>query len=205
MSYIAIVDYGAGNLMSVHNSLDFLGYENRIADTPAVIEQAAGVILPGVGAFPDAMDALHASGLTDAVLQAAKEKPFLGICLGMQMLFEASDEVRPCKGLGLLPGRIERIQTALKLPQIGWNALDILRPNAMTAGVRQGDYVYFVHSFMAKPAVEDDLAAVTDYGTRVPAMVARGNLFGCQFHPEKSGKVGLTMLQNFAKLTEVEK
>lgn len=205
MSYIAIVDYGAGNLMSVHNSLDFLCYENRIADTPAVIEQAAGVILPGVGAFPDAMDALHASGLTDAVLQAAKEKPFLGICLGMQMLFEASDEVRPCKGLGLLPGRIERIQTALKLPQIGWNALDILRPNAMTAGVRQGDYVYFVHSFMAKPAVEDDLAAVTDYGTRVPAMVARGNLFGCQFHPEKSGKVGLTMLQNFAKLTEVEK
>ena len=205
MSYIAIVDYGAGNLMSVHNSLDFLGYENRIADTPAVIEQAAGVILPGVGAFPDAMDALHASGLTDAVLQAAKEKPFLGICLGMQMLFEASDEVRPCKGLGLLPGRIERIQTARKLPQIGWNALDILRPNAMTAGVRQGDYVYFVHSFMAKPAVEDDLAAVTDYGTRVPAMVARGNLFGCQFHPEKSGKVGLTMLQNFAKLTEVEK
>ena len=191
--------------MSVHNSLDFLGYENRIADTPAVIEQAAGVILPGVGAFPDAMDALHASGLTDAVLQAAKEKPFLGICLGMQMLFEASDEVRPCKGLGLLPGRIERIQTALKLPQIGWNALDILRPNAMTAGVRQGDYVYFVHSFMAKPAVEEDLAAVTDYGTRVPAMVARGNLFGCQFHPEKSGKVGLTMLQNFAKLTEVEK
>ena len=205
MSYIAIVDYGAGNLMSVHNSLDFLGYENRIADTPAVIEQAAGVILPGVGAFPDAMDALHASGLTDAVLQAAKEKPFLGICLGMQMLFEASDEVRACKGVGLLPGRSERVLPVLKLPQIGWNALDILRPNAMTAGVRQGDYVYFVHSFMAKPAVEDDLAAVTDYGTRVPAMVARGNLFGCQFHPEKSGKVGLTMLQNFAKLTEVEK
>ena len=205
MSYIAIVDYGAGNLMSVHNSLDFLGYENKIADTPEVIERAAGVILPGVGAFPDAMDALHASGLTDAVLQAAKEKPFLGICLGMHMLFEESDEVRPCKGLGLLPGRIERIQTGLKLPQIGWNALDILRPNSMTAGVQQGDYVYFVHSFMAVPAEEGDLAAVTDYGARVPAMVARGNLFGCQFHPEKSGKVGLKMLQNFAKLTEVEK
>ena len=205
MSYIAIVDYGAGNLMSVHNSLDFLGYENKIADTPEVIERAAGVILPGVGAFPDAMDALHASGLTDAVLQAAKEKPFLGICLGMQMLFEESDEVRPCKGLGLLPGRIERIQTGLKLPQIGWNALDILRPNVMTAGVQQGDYVYFVHSFMAVPAEEGDLAAVTDYGARVPAMVARGNLFGCQFHPEKSGKVGLKMLHNFAKLMEVEK
>ena len=204
MSYRAIVDYGAGNLMSVHNSLDFLGYENKIAASPEVIEQAAGVILPGVGAFPDAMDALHASGLTDAVLEAAKTKPFLGICLGMQMLFEESDEVRPCKGLGLLPGRIERIRTRLKLPQIGWNALDILRPNAMTEGVQQGDYVYFVHSFMAVPAEEGDLAAVTDYGARVPAMVARGNLFGCQFHPEKSGKVGLAMLKNFAKLTEVE-
>ena len=205
MSYIAIVDYGAGNLMSVHNSLDFLGYENKIAASPEVIEQAAGVILPGVGACPDAMDALHASGLTDAVLEAAKKKPFLGICLGMQMLFEESDEVRPCKGLGLLPGRIERIRTSLKLPQIGWNALDILRPNAMTEGVQQGDYVYFVHSFMAVPAEEGDLAAVTDYGARVPAMVARGNLFGCQFHPEKSGKVGLAMLKNFAKLTEVER
>ena len=204
MSYIAIVDYGAGNLMSVHNSLDFLGYENKIAASPEVIEQAAGVILPGVGAFPDAMDALHASGLTDAVLEAAKTKPFLGICLGMQMLFEESDEVRPCKGLGLLPGRIERIRTRLKLPQIGWNALDILRPNAMTEGVQQGDYVYFVHSFMAVPAEEGDLAAVTDYGARVPARVARGNLFGCQYHPEKSGKVGVAMLKNFAKLTEVE-
>ena len=205
MSYIAIVDYGAGNLMSVHNSLDFLGYENKVADTPAVIDGASGVILPGVGAFPDAMDALHASGLTDAVLRVAKDKPFLGICLGMQMLFEESDEVRLCRGLGLLPGRIARIQTDLKLPQIGWNALEILRLNAMTEGISSGDYVYFVHSFMACPADENDLAAVTDYGARVPAMVARGNLFGCQFHPEKSGEVGLKMLQNFAKLTEVDK
>ena len=195
MGYIAIVDYGAGNLMSVHNTLDFLGYENKVASTSEVIENAAGVILPGVGAFPDAM----------AALKAAETKPFLGICLGMQMLFEESDEVRPCRGLGLLPGRIERIETSLKLPQIGWNALDILRPNAMTEGLENGSYVYFVHSFMAKPSDENDLAAVTDYGTRVPAMVARGNLFGCQFHPEKSGEVGLRMLQNFAKLTEVGK
>ena len=205
MGYIAIVDYGAGNLMSVHNTLDYLGYENKIAASADVIENAAGVILPGVGAFPDAMAALEHSGLTDAVLKAAKTKPFLGICLGMQMLFEESDEVRPCKGLGLLPGRIERIETSLKLPQIGWNALDILRPNAMTEGLENGSYVYFVHSFMAKPSDENDLAAVTDYGTRVPAMVARGNLFGCQFHPEKSGEVGLMMLRNFAKLTEVGK
>ena len=205
MSYIAIVDYGAGNLMSVHNTLDYLGYENKIAASADVIENAAGVILPGVGAFPDAMAALTDSGLTETVLKAAKEKPFLGICLGMQMLFEESDEVRPCRGLGLLPGRIERIETSLKLPQIGWNALDILRPNAMTEGLENGSYVYFVHSFMAKPSDENDLAAVTDYGTRVPAMVARGNLFGCQFHPEKSGEVGLQMLRNFAKLTEVGK
>ena len=205
MGYIAIVDYGAGNLMSVHNTLDYLGYENKIAASADVIENAAGVILPGVGAFPDAMAALRHSGLTDAVLAAAKEKPFLGICLGMQMLFEESDEVRPCKGLGLLPGCIRRIETDLKLPQIGWNALDILRPNAMTEELENGSCVYFVHSFMAQPADENDLAAVTDYGTRVPAMVARGNLFGCQFHPEKSGEVGLRMLQNFAKLTEVGK
>lgn len=205
MSYIAIVDYGAGNLMSVHNTLDFLGYDNKIADTAEIIENAAGVILPGVGAFPDAMDALHASGLTDAVLKAAMEKPFLGICLGMQMLFEESDEVRLCKGLRLMPGRIERIKTDFKLPQIGWNALHIQRPNAMTANVQEGDYVYFVHSFMARPANQDDLACTTDYGTEVPAMVARNNLFGCQFHPEKSGEVGLSMLRNFAKLTEADR
>ena len=195
MGYIAIVDYGAGNLMSVHNTLDYLGYENKIAASADVIENAAGVILPGVGAFPDAMAALTDSGLTEAVLKAAKEKPFLGICLGMQMLFEESDEVRLCRGLGLLPGRIERIETSLKLPQIGWNALDILRPNAMTEGLENGSYVYFVHSFMAHPADENDLAAVTDYGTRVPAMVAKGNLFGCQFHPEKSGALGLKLLE----------
>ena len=202
MSYLAIVDYGAGNLMSVHNSLDFLGYENQIASTSAAIEGAAGVILPGVGAFPDAMGALHASGLTDAVKAAAASRPFLGICLGMQMLFERSDEIRPCEGLGLLPGSIARIQTARKLPQIGWNALRVLRPNALTRGLRGGEYVYFVHSFMAYPDEPGDLSCVTDYGAEVPAIVARGNVYGCQFHPEKSGDVGLGILKNFADLTE---
>lgn len=201
MSYIAIVDYGAGNLMSVHNSLDFLGFENKIAASADLIRQAAGVILPGVGAFPDAMDALQQSGLLETVLDAARTKPFLGICLGMQMLFAESDEVRPCQGLGLLPGRIARIETPLKLPQIGWNALSVLRPNALTAGLSDGDYVYFVHSYMARPAEPADLACVTDYGTQVPAMVARGQVFGCQFHPEKSGETGLRILKNFAQLT----
>ena len=202
---IAIIDYGVGNLFSLKSSLKQLGLEAVVTADADTIRKADRLILPGVGAFPDAMAALTGSGLTDAVLKAAETKPFLGICLGMQMLFEESDEVRPCRGLGLLPGRIERIETSLKLPQIGWNALDILRPNAMTEGLENGSYVYFVHSFMAKPSDENDLAAVTDYGTRVPAMVARGNLFGCQFHPEKSGEVGLQMLRNFAKLTEVGK
>ena len=202
MSYIAIVDYGAGNLMSVHNTLDFLGYENKIADTPEVIEHAAGVILPGVGAFPDAMAALENSGLLDAVKKAAAEKPFLGICLGMQMLFEESDEVRPCKGLGLLPGRSERIRTDLKLPLLGGSALQREPPSARPAGLNEGDYVYFVHSFAAVPADRNDLACWTDYGVEVPAMVARGHVYGCQFHPEKSGPVGLTIIKNFAKLTE---
>ena len=200
-----IIDYGVGNLHSVSKALAALGVESRIVSDGRGFSRCDRLILPGVGAFPDAMAALTGSGLTDAVLKAAETKPFLGICLGMQMLFEESDEVRPCRGLGLLPGRIERIETVLKLPQIGWNALDILRPNAMTEGLENGSYVYFVHSFMAKPSDENDLAAVTDYGTRVPAMVARGNLFGCQFHPEKSGEVGLQMLRNFAKLTEVGK
>ena len=165
-----------------------------------LLGEVDGIILPG------GFGARGVEGMICAANYARTQGiPYFGICLGMQMLFEESDEVRPCRGLGLLPGRIERIETSLKLPQIGWNALDILRPNAMTEGLENGSYVYFVHSFMAHPADENDLAAVTDYGTRVPAMVARGNLFGCQFHPEKSGEVGLAMLRNFAKLTEVGK
>ena len=202
MSYIAIVDYGAGNLMSVHNSLDFLGYDNKIAKEPEDLDRAAGVILPGVGAFPDAMQALSGSGLLEAVQDAAHKKPFLGICLGMQMLFERSEEVRPCQGLSLLPGCIRRIETPYKLPQIGWNSLHIVHPNALTQGLNEGDAVYFVHSFAACPADLADLACVTDYGVEVPAMVARGNVFGCQFHPEKSVEVGLKILKNFAALTE---
>ena len=172
MGYIAIVDYGAGNLMSVHNTLDYLGYENKIAASADVIENAAGVILPGVGAFPDAMAALTDSGLTETVLKAAKEKPFLGICLGMQMLFEESDEVRPCRGLGLLPGRIERIETSLKLPQIGWNALDILRPNAMTEGLENGSYVYFVHSSSTGSPASRSPTKFTPFTTR-PSFTSR--------------------------------
>ena len=198
MGYIAIVDYGAGNLMSVHNTLDYLGYENKIAASADVIENAAGVILPGVGAFPDAMAALTDSGLTEAVLKAAKEKPFLGICLGMQMLFEESDEVRPCRGLGLLPGRIERIETSLKLPQIGWNALDILRPNAMTEGLENGSYVYFVHSYYVP--CNKFTTSQCNYTVNFSASIEHDNFMAVQFHPEKSGKTGELILKNFLEL-----
>ena len=202
MSYIGIVDYGAGNLRSVTNTLDYLGVENQIVTSQKQMDEAAGIILPGVGAFPDAMSALQQSGLRDSLLKNAVKKPFLGICLGMQMLFEESDEVRLCQGLGLLEGRIEKIPTDLKLPQIGWNSLEIRHTNPLLAGVEEGSYVYFVHSFMAVPKREEDLAAVCDYGGKVPAMVAKGQIFGCQFHPEKSGEVGLQMLRNFAALTK---
>ncbi len=200
MGYIGIVDYGAGNLMSVSKALDFLGLENKIVTTPEQMDGAAGIILPGVGAFPDAMAALEESGLTQSLIASAKSKPFLGICLGMQMMFEESEEVRPCKGLGLLPGRVEKIQTDLKLPQIGWNSLDYQREDPLLRGVPEGSYVYFVHTFKACPAQRSDLIATCDYHDEVPALVGRGQMYGSQFHPEKSGEIGMTMLRNFGAM-----
>ncbi len=200
--YLAVVDYGAGNLLSVTKALEYLGFDTRICGDAAQLDRAAGVILPGVGAFPDAMAHLRARGL-EAVLKAcAARKPLLGICLGMQMLLDDSDEVRPCAGLGLIPGHVRRIATPLKLPQIGWNSLQIVHPNALTAALRDGDFVYFVHSYAGFVDEPADLAMTTDYGVPVTAMVARGSVFGCQFHPEKSGELGLTILKNFGDLTK---
>ena len=200
MGYIGIVDYGAGNLMSVSKALDFLGLENKIVTAPEQMDAAAGIILPGVGAFPDAMAALEESGLTQSLIANATSKPFLGICLGMQMMFEESEEVRPCKGLGLLPGRVEKIQTDLKLPQIGWNSLDYQREDPLLKGVPEGSYVYFVHTFKACPAQRNDLIATCDYHDEIPALVGRGQMYGSQFHPEKSGEIGMTMLRNFGAM-----
>ncbi len=200
MGYIGIVDYGAGNLMSVSNALNFLGLENKIVTSAALMDAADGIILPGVGAFPDAMQALEESGLTESLLRAAQSKPFLGICLGMQMLFEESDEMRVCKGLGLLPGRVERIQTDLKLPQIGWNSLKYHRADPLMDGVDEGSYVYFVHTFMAYPSDPATLIASCDYNTQVTALVGCGQMYGAQFHPEKSGEVGMTILRNFGNM-----
>lgn len=199
---IAVIDYGAGNLKSVTKALDHLGYANTIVSRPEELELADGMILPGVGAFPMCMAALRKSGMDQAILQQTGKKPLLGICLGMQMLLDSSTEMGGDQGLGLIPGTVEKIETNLKLPHIGWNSLNIVNPNPLTAGLSDGDYVYFVHSFCAKVKNSEDLALTTDYGTTVTAMIARGNVFGCQFHPEKSGPVGMTILRNFGELTK---
>lgn len=199
---IAIIDYGAGNLKSVTKALNYLGLPNQIVSDPEELEQADGIILPGVGAFPMCMKALRERGMEQAILRQAGKKPLLGICLGMQMLLDFSSEMGGERGLGLIPGKVERIETSLKLPHIGWNSIKIVNGNPLTRGLSDGDYVYFVHSFCAAAARGEDLAMTTDYGGTVTAMVAHGMTFGCQFHPEKSGPVGMTILKNFGELTK---
>ena len=200
MGRIAIVDYGVGNLKSVTNAMDYLGLKTCITSDRKELELADAIILPGVGAFPDAADKLRSTGLDRVLLAQAEQKPILGICLGMQLLLDRGEEVRECAGLGLVPGCVRRIETSLKLPHIGWNSLSFPNPSPLFAGVEEGSYVYFVHSFCA---VADDPATViaqTDYGVPVTAAVQKGNVYGCQFHPEKSGEVGLQILRNFGGL-----
>lgn len=199
---IAVIDYGAGNLKSVTKALSHLGFENAIVADPAELEKYDAMILPGVGAFPMCMEFLRRGGMDQEILRQAGKKPLLGICLGMQMLMDSSTEMGFSQGLGLIPGKVERIETALKLPHIGWNSIEIVNGNPLTKGLSDGDYVYFVHSFAAKVENNADLALTTDYGGTVTAMVAKGNVFGCQFHPEKSGDVGMTILKNFGELTK---
>lgn len=198
---IAIIDYGAGNLFSVKNALDYIGEESVITSDPTVLSAADGLILPGVGAFPDAMRMLKKSGLADEIrTEAAAGKPLLGICLGMQVLFEKGTEFEETEGLGLIPGTVDRIQTSLKIPHMGYNELIFGVPCPLLKGVKEGDYVYFVHSYMANTTPEY-IAASCGYGARVTALVQNKNVFGAQFHPEKSGAVGLTILKNFGGLT----
>lgn len=200
MGYTAIVDYGVGNLMSVSNAMGYLGYQTEITADPAVFERADAIILPGVGAFPDAADRLRAPGLDKILVQQSEKKPILGICLGMQLLFQRGEEVRPSEGLGFVQGSVKRIETDLKLPHIGWNALHFQNNSPLFAGIDEGAYVYFVHSFCGCAEREEQIIAKTDYGTSVVAAVQSGNVFGTQFHPEKSGEVGLAMLKNFGEL-----
>ena len=200
---IAIADYGVGNLFSLKSSFAAIGQDATVTSDPEEIRSADRVILPGVGAFRDAADKLHASGMDRVVKEeAAKGKPLLGICLGMQLLFEKSFEYGEHEGLGLLQGEIrpigERIPKGLKIPQMGWNSLRILQESPLLKNTREGEHVYFVHSYSAVNC-EDSLLAVTNYGTALTACVGKGNVYGCQFHPEKSGEVGLRILKAFCE------
>lgn len=202
---IAIVDYGVGNLFSLRSSLESLGQEVCVSSDPDRIRSADRVILPGVGAFGDAALKLRQSGLDRIVLdQAQAGKPLLGICLGMQLLFEKSFEFGEHQGLGLLHGNVigmdGTIPRNLKIPQMGWNALIKKRTHPLLNSVQEGDCVYFVHSFYAVDC-DDSLIATTEYGIELTAAVAKDNVMGCQFHPEKSGNVGLGILRAFAEIS----
>lgn len=201
---IAIIDYGVGNLFSLGSSFRAIGAEVTVTSDPATIHQADRIILPGVGAFGDAADKLRRSGMADVLLTgAAAGKPILGICLGMQLLFEEAYEYGRHQGLGLLKGSVRPIADIIpkdyKIPQIGWNALHITRESPLFRWIHEGDYVYFVHSYYAADC-EASVIATTDYGAPVTAAVANGNIYGCQFHPEKSGGVGLAILRAFCEM-----
>jgi len=198
---IAIIDYGMGNLGSVEKALTYLGYRSVITDSPREAMTADGMILPGVGAMGSAMEALTGKGL-DKVVRTFTDtgRPFLGICLGMQMLFETSDEGGTVKGLGLLPGKVLKFapDMGLKVPAIGWNDLKtVSHPD-----LKQGDYVYFVHSYYCRPDRAEDVAATSEYGIEFASAVSRGNILATQFHPEKSGEAGLSILDRWARRTK---
>ena len=201
---IAIVDYGVGNLFSLRSSLQAIGQPAEVTGDSAVIRAAEKVILPGVGAFGDAADKLRASGLDRVVCEAAAEgKPLLGICLGMQLLFDKSYEYGQHEGLGLIRGNIVgmegTIPPELKIPHIGWNALHLVGTHPLWKYIKNGDFVYFVHSFYGIDCSES-VIATAEYGHELTAAVAQGNVMGCQFHPEKSGEVGLNILKAFCEM-----
>jgi len=202
MGYTAIIDYGVGNLKSVSNAFSYVGVKTLITSDAAQIEGADAILLPGVGAFPDAADKLRAPDLDKVVLEQGKKKPVLGICLGMQLMLEQGVEVRPCAGLGVIQGVCDRIPTGLKLPHIGWNSLRFPNASPLFRGIDEGAYVYFVHSFSAQNCKPEQVIATTDYGSGIVAAVQKGNFFGCQFHPEKSGDTGLQILKNFGELNK---
>ena len=199
---VGIIDYGVGNLFSLRSSLAAIGENVIVSSEPEVLRKADHILLPGVGAFEDAVRKLRASGMDQMVCEAVKAgKPLMGICLGMQMLFEKSFEYGEHRGLGLLKGEVVPMDGylpgELKIPHMGWNSLHLTQPEGrLFANTKEGDYVYFVHSYFAS-GCEDSLAAVTEYGKTLTAAVEKDNVFGCQFHPEKSGEVGLAILRGF--------
>lgn len=198
---IAIIDYGAGNIFSVKNALDYLGLESELVSDKESIKAADALILPGVGAFPAAMNMLNETGLIDTIKEEASKKPFLGICLGMQMLFEKGYEFEECDGLGLIKGSVRYMdEPHLIIPHMGWNKLEKLNDCKLLEGLGDDEYVYFVHSYKAECA-DENIAAYSEYGGKVPALVFDGKfVYGAQFHPEKSGSTGLAILRNFGEL-----
>lgn len=200
---IAIIDYGVGNLFSIACSLKAIGQEVVVTGNAEEIRKADKLILPGVGAFPDAIKKLKADGLDKVVIEEAKKgKPLLGICLGMQMLFEKSYEFGESNGLSLIKGNVKEIKPLigdLKVPHIGWNSLSFTKDSKLFKYIKEGDYVYFVHSFSAQDC-EKSVTSTTDYGAVLTATVENGNVYGAQFHPEKSGEVGLKILKAFTEI-----
>ena len=200
---IAIIDYDAGNIRSVEKALQFLGQEVKITRDREKILGADKVVLPGVGSFGDAMGKLHQYGLVEVIRQVAEKKtPFLGICLGLQLLFERSDESPGVEGLGILKGEILRIPEGegRKIPHMGWNSLELWNQGRLFAGLSGEPYVYFVHSYYLKARDEQIVKATTEYGVTIHASVEQDNIFACQFHPEKSSDTGLKILKNFVEL-----
>ncbi|MBD9010116.1 MAG: imidazole glycerol phosphate synthase subunit HisH [Clostridiales bacterium] len=197
---VAIIDYDAGNIKSVEKAMQLLGQEVKITRDRDEIMSADHVILPGVGAFGDAMEKLHQYGLVEVIHEVTKKgTPFLGICLGLQLLFEASEEDPGESGLGIFKGRCVKIPPAdgIKIPHIGWNSITFPNPSPLFRGIDEGSFVYFVHSYYMKPEDKSIITAVCDYSKELPVALSRGNVHATQFHPEKSGKVGLDILKNF--------
>src|SRR5690606_22965843 len=201
---IAVIDYGMGNLHSVSRALERMGFAHTVTSDPETVEKASGIILPGVGAFGDAMRELSERRLDQVIKQEAfRGKPLLGICLGMQLLFTGSEEHEYHQGLNLLPGRVVRLKGDFPIPHMGWNSLRFPQFHPLLYGLEEG-YVYFVHSYHVLPDNREDILAVTDYYGPVTAIVGRNRIFGTQFHPEKSGSLGRELLRRFAALCESE-
>ncbi len=202
---ISIINYGRGNLLSVEKGIERAGFSARIITTPEEVLQAEALVLPGVGAFGEAMELLTRSGLKDAIRQYLQTgKPFLGICLGLQLLFESSEEWGYAEGLGILKGRVKKLPEGLKIPHMGWNQLNFTASQLpevqeLRSGIMPDTPFYFVHSYYVQPADRQIIAGTADYGTVIPAAVAQDNVWGVQFHPEKSDSAGLKILKNFGK------
>jgi glutamine amidotransferase len=197
---IAVVDYGMGNLRSVQKAVEKVGFDSVLVDSPEGLEGVEKVVLPGVGAFRDAMQGLRDRGLIDPILRhISEEKPFLGICLGLHVLFTESEEDGPCKGLGVIPGKVVKFRgNGLRIPHMGWNQVFFKKDVPITKGIPQDSYMYFVHSYYVCPDDPDEIAAVTEYGGEFPSAICKGNIFATQFHPEKSQANGLALIKNFA-------